>query len=140
MHDPERVDIYCFLKFRKDIRDQLLTVRVILTLSFKDDEARVVYQERISVAAGTEKRLRIGSISIARPGDPYARHDLWGAEIGEKDVRDANLMMCPYSRNIVEISLPGQTYRVFAQLLNESREEQRRVYLLPEEHLPGFKN
>jgi hypothetical protein len=44
--------------------------------------------------------------------------------------------MIPGARNIVEISVGPQAYRIYVQALDPSREESTRLYLLRENEFP----
>ena len=46
----DRVDIICLLKFRKSLTDEALTVRVIVPLTFKKDDKKLVHQEKLTIA------------------------------------------------------------------------------------------
>ena len=136
LNDPERIDIVCLMKFRKRF-DGLLTVRVVVPLAGRDSDIKLIHKERIDIADGEEKRLRLGSISITKPGDAFARHSLWGEKLGVQDVNGHPIYAV---RNIIEISVGPQTFRVYAHVLDATRKEQSHVYLLKENELPDFHN
>ncbi len=136
LHDPERIDMVCALKFRKDFIGTLV-VRVIVPLPGREPDTKVVHQEAIDAAKDQEKILRLGSISITKPGDTFARHSLWGEKLGEKDL-PANSHPIYASRNIIEISAGAQIFRIYAHILDAARKEQERVYLLTEDEVPVF--
>ncbi len=135
----ERVDIMCLLKFRRDIKNALLVVRVIVPLSFNEPDIKVIHQERLDIAGNGEKRLRLGNIAITRPGYEFARHSVWGEAIGGKDIALGQHTIYA-SKNIIEISIGSQTYRIYAHVLDVSRKEQSHIYLLTQDQLPEFKN
>ena len=135
----DRVDIICLLKFRKSLTDEALTVRVIVPLTFKKDDKKLVHQEKLTIAKDGEKRLRLGNLAITKPGAPFACHSIWGETIGTKDL-DAGQHAIYASKNLIEIAVGVQTYRIYAHVLDTQRKEQAYVYLLPESDLPDFKN
>ncbi len=69
----------------------------------------------------------------------FACHSVWGEAIGGKDLA---LEQHPIyaSRNIVEISVASQTYRIYTHVLDTHRKEHAYVYLLTEDDLPDFSN
>ena len=136
LDNPERVDILCHLKFIKDFRGKLI-VRVIVPLADREPDIKVVHQEQIDIPKDGEKRLRLGSISITKPGDAFARHSLWGEILGEKDLKGHAIYA---SRNIIEIVAGPQTFRIYAHVLDTVRKEHERIYLLRENELPEFYN
>jgi hypothetical protein len=136
LEDPERVDILCVLTFRKDVND-VLSVRVVVPLLGRESDVKLVHREEVNVSKNEERRLRLGSIAITKPGDAFARHSVWGEKLGEKDLKGHAIYA---SRNIIEISLGPQIFRIYAHILDVARKEQSHIYLLSEDELPEFRN
>jgi hypothetical protein len=134
--DAERIGIICQLKFRKDVKDARLTVRVVTGLPGRPSLRQIVLQESISAAKDSTKALTVGSLPITRPGAPFARHAVWGSQLPGRDIEPGQITMIPGARNIIEVSVGPQAYRIYVQALDSSREESTRLYLLREDEFP----
>jgi hypothetical protein len=135
--NPNRVDLNCQLRFVRDIKEEILTVRIVQPYLTRPDRVSVVYQKKIpSAARDTIENIRLGSIAITKAGDTFARHSLWGPVLGEKDLSNGQVSITPSSKNIVEISLGPQTYRIYADILRDNMIADHHVYLLTEQTFP----
>lgn len=134
-----RIEIHCLTQFRRSVRNETLAVRVRVPLSFRPDDVRLVHQEQITIAKDGQKRIRLGTMSITKPGAPHANHSLWGEVIGTPDLLPGQHSMFA-SRNIVEIQVASQIYRVYIHILDKQRREQEHMYILREDELPAFSN
>jgi|GEM_PF-3035468 len=133
---PERVDINCVIKFKKNIADEYLTVRVVLPLPARKSRVQVIHHQKIiSAAKDSIKHLRLGSISITRPHDPFARHSIWGEILGEQDLKNGEVPIIQ-AKQMLEIQLGAYIYRVYVDVLQSSREENAYIHLLSEEDFP----
>jgi hypothetical protein len=134
--DAERIDIVCQVKFTREVKDARLTVRVVTGLPGRPSLRQIVFQEPISAPKDSTRVLVVGSLAITRPGAPFARHAVWGPQLPGRDIAPGQITMIPGARNIVEISVGPQAYRIYAQALDPTREESTRIYLLRENEFP----
>jgi hypothetical protein len=134
--DAERVAIVCQLKFLKELNDARLTVRVVTGLPGRPSARQIVYQEQISGPKDSTKSLVLGSLPITRPGAPFARHDVWSPQLPGPDIAPGQVTMIPGARSIIELSVGPQSYRLYVQALNPTREDSTRLYLLCEDEFP----
>lgn len=145
-YNTERVEIWCSIKFLKATRGSKLTVRVTSPLGTANPQTHLVINKSLGdVDRDFEYRFVIGSISIQGPLPQEeierrtsngmhlgARHDVWGDAPGTPDIAAGQITMIPGSKNLIEINIGRQTYRVFATLLNTQRVDQSRVFILTE--------
>jgi hypothetical protein len=134
--DAERVAIVCQLKFLKELNGARLTVRVVTGLPGRPSARQIVYQEQISGPKDFAKSLVLGSLPITRPGAPFARHAVWGPQLPGQDIAPGQVTMIPGARSIIELSVGPQSYRLYAQALDPTREDSTRLYLLCEDEFP----
>jgi hypothetical protein len=114
--DPDRVSIWCLLEFCRDLGPVDLTVRVT-TLFAGGPTTRVVHTERLErVLRGERKRLRLGSLRIAKPHRP-AYHSIWGSEVGTEDLPQGQVPIMADSKHVIEIAAGPQTYRCYIEFV-----------------------
>lgn len=134
--DAERIDIVCRLKFIREVKDARLTVRVVTGLPARPSLRQIVFQERITTPKDSTRVLVVGSLPITRPGAPFARHAVWGPHLPGRDIGPGQITMIPGARNIVEVSVGPQAYRIYVQALDPNPEDATRLYLLREDEFP----
>jgi hypothetical protein len=130
----ERIDLVCRIKFTKAVDNATLTIRVV-TPTVSKIFTHIAYQEELNkIPADFEKQLRFGNIAITRPGQP-ARHSIWGDRLGSENIEATQKPMIGGTISTVEISINHQTYRIYAHVLDPSREESGRIFLLSQDNL-----
>jgi hypothetical protein len=93
--DAERIDIVCQLKFRREVKDARLTVRVVTGLPGRPSLRQIVFQEPISAPKDSTKVLVLGSLPITRPGAPFARHAVWGPQLPGQNIAPGQTNRAP---------------------------------------------
>jgi hypothetical protein len=137
LHEPhEHIPIICNLKFRKQLKNALLTVCIVSPSPTREPDRKITHQEILNVAKYADKRLMLGNMAITRAGDKFARHCVWGDKLGEQDLRGYPII--PGGRSAIEISIKHQIYRVYVHFLDTTREENSRIYLLTQDDFPSL--
>ena len=114
--DPDRIAIWCSLRFCKDIGPVDLTVRV-RTLLAHGPTSHVVHTEKLGKVLRDEgKRLGLGSLRVAKPHRP-AYHSIWGNEPGTENLKKGQVPILTDSKNLIEISVESQTYRCYVEFV-----------------------
>jgi len=134
--DAERIAIVCQLKFIREVKNSQLTVRVVTGLPGRPSLRQIICQEAITAPKDSTKRLVVGSLPITRAGAPFARHAVWGPQLPGRDIASGQITMIPGARNIIEVSVGPQVYRIYVQALDTSREDSTHLYLLREDEFP----
>jgi hypothetical protein len=134
--DPDRIAIWCLLQFCKDLGPLDLIVRVT-TLLAAGRTTRVVHTEKLgSPSRDQTKRLPLGSLRIARPHRP-AYHSIWGSEVGTEDLKQGQVAILTDSRNVIEISVGPQTYRIYVEFVTPPPGAlSAAMYMTDEDHSP----
>jgi hypothetical protein len=146
-YNTERVEIWCSLKFIRPQKKAALTVRVTSPLGSHNPQTNLIINKSLGdIPKDFQQRVVLGNISISSPLPPEeierrkssgqhlgARHNVWGEAMGLPDIAQGQTTMIPGSKNLIEISVGRQTYSIFATLLNETREDQTRIFFLTED-------
>jgi hypothetical protein len=131
--DNESIEIFCVLKFVRNLSNPLLTVRVVQLLARDQRRITVVHQERLGeVVKDKSLRLRLGTVSKALPGAKAAYHSIWGSELPTAELKHGQLSIVGGNKEIIEISVNRQVYKIYAEpIMNLDL----RVILLAEDDL-----
>jgi hypothetical protein len=114
--DQDRVFISCLLRFTKDLPMVNLTVRVKTSLPL-GEVTNVVHSETLqNVSQDSQKRLRLGSLRVVRPGGPPV-HSIWGSVAGTQDLKPGQVSIMTDARHMVEISAGSQVYRCLIEFV-----------------------
>lgn len=104
-------EIVLVFRVVRDLGPCRLTVRVIeLTQPCR---THLVHNEAFPLLhKDHERRLRVGSVAITKPGDGFARHSVWGEELGAQRLSPGQTSILGMGRCLVDVTLAGQTYRL----------------------------
>ena len=102
-------EIVCVFRVLRDLGPCRLIVRV--TELTRPNRTHVVHDEEFSrLPKDHERRLRLGSVAITKPGES-ARYSVWGEQLGST-VPSGQAGIPGAGRCLVDVQLAGQTYRV----------------------------
>lgn len=133
----EFFSLVCLLKFTRDIRDAKLIVKVI-QIRPGGNHVQVVHFEKITMPKDSERSLRLGSIPVTHPGDPFARHALWGEILGDKDLLP-NQHPIAGGPAVIEVSLSRQKYCAYVSQIPQHIGDARPEFsLMNEADLEAF--
>lgn len=135
----ERIEIWCLIRFLKRIDNPLLAVRVTSPLEIAEERrtTTLVINERLGeVLKDSEKRIILGTVGISRPvshADQETARNQGRTLTPQPSKWGDNGSMIPGSKNLIEVSIDDHSYKIFAQIIAENREDMQRVFLLTED-------
>ena len=136
----ERVEVWCSIKFLKDLDDPSLTLRVTSWLGSQSATTHLIFNESMGqIKRDQVKRIVLGSLAVTNATPPErrsesigARHSIWGPVIGTPTLHEGQVTIAS-GRSMIDLTIASQSYRVFADVLDHSREDSRRIYLVTED-------
>jgi hypothetical protein len=127
----ESLELFCILKFVRNLANPLLTVRVVQSLAQGRPRTTVVHQERLGeIVKDKNLRLRIGTVSKPLPGTRPVYHSIWGSELPTEKLKHGQLPIVSGNREIIEISINRTLYKIYAEPIMV---HDYRVILIPED-------
>lgn len=114
--DNEILELFCSLRFKKNLINPLLTVRIHQLRAQDRIETRIVHEQRLGeVQKDKVMRLRLGSVCKALPGATAAFHSIWGSDAPSSSLREGQLSIMGGNQEVIEVSVNNHPFVILAE-------------------------